>query len=260
MKMPRGTLMDSEAMINRNGKARYLRVAGFAVGAVVIAGVAVVATASAAGISLGFHTASPAAEASDAQAATVEASAQNAVCSDFMKNFANEIHKTQAEINAAFQKAIADTLADEVKSKKITQAQADAIKKKLANQTPCTLPSSLGHTGTKAPTIKTFMQQYFAAAAGALGLTEVQLKSDLAAGQSLSQVATAQHVSEADFRTKLIANLKPSLDAAVTSKSLTSAQEQEILNRLQTGELPYWKPPASKPKARPTPVIPAAAG
>lgn len=242
-------------MVNRTGKARLLRVAGFAAGAVIVAGVAVVATASAAGMSFGLKPASTQSSASsDAQAAAVEASAKSTVCSDFMKNFANEIHKSQAEINAAFQKAIADTLAGEVKSKQITQQQADAIQKKLANTTPCTLPISVGHTA--APTIKTFMQQYVTAAASALGVTEAQLKTDLAAGQSLSQVAAAQHVSEADFRTRLIANLKPSLDAAVTGKTLTSAQEQEILKRLQTGELPYWSLPAKKPK--PSPAVPAA--
>ena len=243
-------------MLNRTGKARYLRVAGFAVGAVLIAGIAVVATASAAGMSFGFRPASSSQPSVDTQAAAVEASASSTVCSDFMKNFAVELKKSQAEINTAFQKAIADTLADEVKNKQITQAQADAIKKKLANQTPCTLPSGDGHKAApKMPAIGMFMQQYVAAAASALGLTETQLKSDLAAGQSLSQVAAAQHVSQADFRTRLIASLKPALDAAVTSKSISSAQEQEILGRLQTGELPLWNMAAKhpRPSAPPSP-------
>ena len=229
--------------------ARFLRVAGFAVGAVVIAGLAVVATASAAGMSFTSRSNPAGAQSTDAQAAAVEKAATSSVCSDFMKNFANEIHKSQAEINAAFQKAIADTLADEVKSKQITQAQADAIRKKLANQTPCTLPNNPGRGGGHAPvpTIKGFMQQYLAAAAAALGVTQAQLQSDLAGGQSLSQVAASRNVSESDFRAKLIANVKPSLDAAVTNKTLTAAQEQEILNRLQTGELPYWNLPTNRP-------------
>ena len=97
-----------------------------------------------------------------------------------------------------------------------------------------------------------FMQQYLAAAASALGLSVDQLQADLKAGQSLSEVAKARNVSEADFRTKLIANLKPSLDAAVTNKALTSAQEQAILTHLQTGELPLWN--ASRPKPSPSPA------
>lgn len=243
-------------MITRIGKARYLRVAGFAVGAVLIAGIAVVVTASAAGMSFGFRPASSS-QPSDSQVAAVEASAKSTVCSDFMKHFAVDISKSQAEINAAFQKAIGETLADQVKSGQITQAQADAIKKKLANQTPCTLQSIAGNKTATKPGIGVFMPQYIAAAASALGITETQLKSDLAAGQSLSQVAAAQHVSEADFRARVIANLKPALDAAVSNKTLTAAQEQAIFSHLQTGELPLWNVQTKHPKPTP-PAAPAA--
>lgn len=244
-------------MITRIGNARYLRVAGFAVGAVLIAGIAVVVTASAAGMSFGFHPTSSS-QPSNAQVAAVEASAKSNVCSDFMKHFARDLGKSQAEINAAFQKAIGETLADQVKSGQLTQAQADAIKKKLANQTPCTLQSIAGHDAASKPGIGAFMQQYIAAAASALGISETQLKSDLAAGQSLSQIAATQHVSESDFRTRVIASLKPALDAAVTSKKLTAAQEQAILSHLQTGELPLWNVQAKHPKPTPSasPAVP----
>ncbi|HKW70654.1 MAG TPA: hypothetical protein VJP81_08745 [Candidatus Dormibacteraeota bacterium] len=234
-------------MITRFWKARYLRIAGMAAGAVAVAGAAVVVTASAAGVSFGSKPANTA-------AAVVDAKTQSSACAAFMKHFADRIHKTQAEINTAFQQAIADTLADEVKSGQITQAQADAIKKKLANQTPCTLPSTAGH-GAEHSTIKAFMQQYLTAAAAALGITETTLKADLAAGQSLSQVAAAQHVSEADFRTKLIANLKPTLDKAVTDKKLTSDQENAIIDALKTRPLPLWNAMEKHPK----PAVPATA-
>ncbi len=238
-------------------RSRHLRVAGMAIGAVAVAGAAVVVTASAAGVSFGVTRSAAPQAPPNANAA--QAAGTSAVCSDFMHNFAVEIKKSQAEINAAFQKAIADTLADQVKSGQITQAQADAIKRKLANQTPCTLPSSIGHTavpGSKAE-IGAYMQQYLTAAAAALGVTDAQLKADLAGGQSLSQVATAQHVSEADFRSRLIANLKPVLDKAVTDKKLTSQQETLILQRLQTAPLPLWTAPVHKPKPAPT-ATPAA--
>ncbi|TMC53439.1 MAG: hypothetical protein E6J20_07175 [Chloroflexi bacterium] len=227
-----------------------------AVGAVAVAGAAVIVTASAAGMSFGLRqSASP--QSAGANLSAAQATASSAACGDFMSHFAVEIKKSQAEINAAFQKAIADTLADEVKSGQITQTQADAIKQKLANQTPCTLPSTIGHAGSKTD-IAAYMQQYVTAAAAALGLSATQLKTDLAGGQSLSQVAAAQHVSEADFRTKLIANLKPALDKAVTDKKLTSQQETLIVQRLQTAPLPLWNAPVHKPKpaATATPATP----
>jgi hypothetical protein len=234
-------------MFTRLARNRFLRVAGLAAGAVAVAGAAVVVTASAAGLSFGFRPSSP----SGAAQAAVDAKAPSAVCSDFMKHFAVEISKSQAEINSAFQKAIADTLADEVKSGQLTQQQADAIKAKLAHQTPCQLPSSFkGHDRGRA--LAGIMQQYLTAAAAALGISQTQLMTDLQGGQSLSQIAAAQHVSEADFRTKLIANLKPVLDKAVADKKLTAAQEQAIIQRLQTGELPLWEKAGIRPKVSPT--------
>jgi hypothetical protein len=244
-------------MVTRLSKMRYLRIAGLAVGMVLIAGVAVVVTASAAGVSFGFHP-SASTQAAPNTANTVDASKSSSACSDFMKHFAVDLSKSQAEINSAFQKAIGETLADEVKNGQLTQAEADAIKKKFASQTPCSLPTSAGHkpgegSGSKSQ-LGVTMQQYLAAAAAALGISESQLSADLKAGQSLADVAKARNVSEADFRTKLAANLKPMLDQAVANKSLTAAQEQAILNRLQTGELPLWTVTRKPVPVKPTPA------
>ena len=230
--------------------SRLIRAASLAMGAVIIGGVAVVATASAAAM-IGFRPSTPA-EANEPALAAAEARVSSQVCGDFMSHFAVEIGKTQAEINAAFQRAIADTLADEVKAGRLTQSQADTIKQRLANRTPC----SFGDLRPGGAKLEAFMQQYVAAAAAALGITEAQLKTDLRNGQSLSQVAAAQKVSEGNFRTKVIATLKPILDKAVANKQITATQEQTILTRLQSGQLPLWdrhmkrKPaPAATPSA-----------
>src|SRR5438046_4908317 len=154
---------ESVDMINRIWKLRHLRVAGLAAGVVAVAGAAVVVTASASGMGFGLRPSS-AAQSNHSELAAVEANSSSAVCSNFMKHFAVEISKSQAEINSAFQRAIADTLADEVKSGQITQAQGDALKKKLANQTPCTLPSTIGHGGANhKANVGAYMQQYVAA-------------------------------------------------------------------------------------------------
>jgi hypothetical protein len=235
-------------------RARILRVAGLSIGAVAVGVAAIAVTASASGMTLNFNRAAAPQSAPQSSLTAAGASPTSAQCSTFMKHFAVEISKTQAQINSAFQKAIADTLADEVKAGQITQAQADAIKAKLANQTPCTLPAVRTPGGDKTA-IGAYMQQYLAAAATALGITQTQLNTDLKSGQSLSQVAAAQHVSEADFRKKLIAGLKPTLDKAVTDKKITSAQEQTIIARLQTGQLPLWNAQVKRPKpAAPSPA------
>ena len=220
---------------------RFLRAAGLAVGAVIIGGVAVVAAASVAGLRPSNVV------ANDLSTTAAEQRISTAACDSFMSHFATEIGKTQAEINAAFQRAIADTLADEVKAGHITQAQADTIKARLANKTPCSLQALAPHRGK----LEAFMQQYVTAAAAALGISEEQLKTDLRNGQSLSQIAASKNVSEATFRAKLIEGLKPALDKAVSNKRITAAQEQTILDRLKTGNLPLWNRPL---KHRPSPA------
>jgi hypothetical protein len=78
-------------------------------------------------------------------------------------------------------------------------------------------------------------------------VTDQALKADLAKGMSLAQVAAAQKVTEAQFRSRLITKLTPVLDAAVTNKQLTTKQEQAIIKRLQTGPIPLWnRSPAPK--------------
>ena len=240
---------------------RHLRIAGFAIGAAAVAGAAVLVTASASGFSIGFRPAS----ATQPQAAGTavelsQASTASTVCNDFISHLASDLGKSQSQVNAAIQKAVGETLADEVKNKQLTQAQADALKQKLASQPPCNLAAGLGkRPGMGAvPPAGAYRQQLLTAAASALGITAAQLKTDLASGMSLSQIAAAQKppVTEAQFRAKLIAQVTPLLDAAVKNQKLTSAQEQAILQRLQTGPIPFWNSPLRRPKA-PAPTAPA---
>ena len=233
-------------------KLRHLRVLGFAVGAVLVAGAAVLVTASAAGLNVGFRPSSAQPAAADTASVSQKAGA-SAVCNDFLSHLSSDLGKSQSQVNAAVQKAIGETLADEVKNKDLTQAQADAIKQKLASQPPCTLAGNLGKP-VAAPgagaTIGAYTAQLISAAASALGITDAQLKTDLASGMTLSQIAAAQNppVTEAQFRTRLIAKLTPLLDTAVSNKKLTSAQEQAILKQLQTGPIPFWSAPMRRPK------------
>jgi hypothetical protein len=213
----------------------FLRIAGLAAGAAAVSGAAVLVTASAAGYSVPFlNSSQPASSASINEAAQA-----SALCTDFISHFSADLNTSQAALNAAFQKAIGETLADQVKNGKLTQAQADKIKARLAGRTPCAIAGALKRPGAGA-NLSTYRQALLSAAASALGITDATLKSDLAKGMTLSQIAAAQHVTEAQFRTKLIANLTPLLDKAVADKLITPAQEKKILNRLQNGPIPLW--------------------
>ena len=245
-------------MIGTIATPRLIRIAGLAAGAVAVAGAAVYVTASAAGYNFSLHPASsqPPAQAALAAAPAGRTGTASAVCNDFLDHFASDLgKKSQADVNTAFQKAIGQTLADEVKNGTITQAQADQVTARLAGKQPCELASGLAAPKPAAGGAA-YRQALIAAAASALGVTSQALTADLAKGMTLHQVADAQNppVTEAQFRTRLIANLTPLLDQAVTNGKLTKAQEQKLLAALQTGPIPLWDRQLKKPATTASPA------
>jgi hypothetical protein len=173
----------------------------------------------------------------------------SAICDGFLTHLTSDLGKglTKAQVNAAIQKAIGETLKDEVTNGDLKQSQADAIKAKLASQPTCVLaglgktagPGDHGRNGAH-------KQMLLTASASVLGISDTQLKTDLASGKTLSDLAAAhqpQPISESQFRTSLIAKLTPMLDTAITNKQLTTEQKAAILKRLQTGPIPFWNKP-----------------
>ena len=71
------------------------------------------------------------------------------------------------------------------------------------------------------------------AVTGYLGLSAQQLRADLAAGQTLSQITTAQHKTVSGLEQTIESAVKSQLDQAVTAGKITAQQEQMILSRLQ---------------------------
>jgi hypothetical protein len=237
-------------MINRLAKLSSLRIVGLAAGAAAVSGVAVLVTASAAGYNVPFLSSSSSAPQASAASLDQLAAQPSALCTDFLTHFSADLNTSQAAVNAAYQNAIGETLADEVKSGKLTQARADAIKQRLAGKPLCSIAPKL-----RAPAaLGAFRPALLSAEASALGISDQTLKADLVKGMTLSQIASAQHVSEADFRNRVVAKLKPVLDAAVTNKKLTPAREQAIIKRLQTGPIPLWNKPMPARKAAVAPT------
>lgn len=239
-------------MITSIATPKNFRIVGFAAGGAAIAGAAVVLTASAAGVNFSWPKGStnPPAAASVTEKSTGSASG---VCNEFVTHFASDLGSSQTKVDSAYQQAIAQTLADEVKAGRMTQAQADKIKSQLTGKPPCAIAGSLKAPRNAGGDI--YQQELLTAAASALGISSDTLKADLAKGMTLHQIADAQNppVTEDQFRAKLIAALKPLLDAGVTNKRLTSEQEQKILAGLQSGPIPFWDKPMHKPVATVTP-------
>src|SRR5260370_36999368 len=85
---------DTQKVMTSLAKLRHVRVLGFAAGAVLVAGAAVLVTASAAGLNVGFRPSS----SQPAPAGTASISQQtsaSAVCNDFLSHLSSDLGKSQ---------------------------------------------------------------------------------------------------------------------------------------------------------------------
>jgi hypothetical protein len=78
------------------------------------------------------------------------------------------------------------------------------------------------------------------AEADVLGIKPEELVKDLKAGQKVSDLAKAKGMTKEQFAARLIANLKPRLDALVDHKVITRAQADKVLDWIQKGHVPFW--------------------
>ena len=140
--------------------------------------------------------------------------------------------KLKADITTAIQ----DTLGKAVSTGVMTQSQADQAKLKLAqNQNNGNSPG-FGFFGSMRAGFKGGFNNLLSQAeiAKALGISESTLQSDLKAGQTLTDIAKAQNMDYATFKSTVLADAKTTLDAAVKNNKITAAQEQTQLSNLST--------------------------
>lgn len=232
---------------------RYLKIAGAGLGAALIAGAVVAVTALAA-------SPSPSAKPSASPSPGSKQAAAQAACDAYIGHLAKDLGKSTDQVKKALADARGQTIDDLVKQGKLTQAQGDQLKSKLAGgQDVCAgALAGLGGRGPGGPggpggALGKLRTASIDEIAKTLGISSSELQTDFKNGQTLEQIAAAKGMDESAFRTKLVANVKADLDPMVASGKLTQAQETAILNRLQTGPLPFWNRTV-KPGARPSPA------
>ena len=81
-----------------------------------------------------------------------------------------------------------------------------------------------------------------------LGITPQTLIKDLKAGQKVSDLAKDRGITQEQFETRLVANLKPRLETLVDKKVITQAQADRILDRISKGHIPFWNGPHPRKK------------
>ena len=210
----------------------YVGVAGTLLAAALI-GLVTVAAASP------KPSASPSASPSSSPSAS-QSKAQT-YCSSFVNHLASDLGKKPDQVQKAISDALDQTLADAVKAGDLTQKQADAIKARRGNDQVCA--GALGRIGHGAGAgTRIGLAEY----AKALGITQQELRQDLASGKTVKDIAASKGMDENAFRNNLVNAAKSDLDPKVASGQLTQKQEDNILAKLKSAPLPMWDQPVKR--------------
>ena len=147
----------------------------------------------------------------------------------FLNDAARRLHVTPQQLENALRGAALDRLDAAVKAGRLTQQQADAIKRRL--QSGHGLGLGAGHLFRHHGRFE--HRAGLDAAAAYLGLTDVELRNQLTAGKSLADIAGARGKTVSGLEAALIAPVRKRLDTAVKAGRITQAQEQRFLARIQ---------------------------
>jgi hypothetical protein len=163
---------------------------------------------------------------------------------------AGRLHVTPQALSSALKQALADQVDAAVAAGRLTKQQGDELKARITKrQMPALGGFGLGfgfrHGGPgfgveprggmfgRGPA-GGIVEAGSKAVAAYLGITQAQLRSALASGQSLAQIAKAHGKTTDGLVAAIVAAAKTRLDREVAAKDLTSAQEKAILGRLET--------------------------
>ena len=159
--------------------------------------------------------------------ASTPAATGNQYCDLFTQNLAKRLGISVTTLQQDRQGAFSDVLAQMVKDGKITQAQADQIKQRMASH-PLNNCAGIKAARFNGIAVGPFLKKYRAdivnEVAQGLKLSSNQLMTQLKAGQSVDQIAQAQHVSLTDLHTLVIKALNDALSKAVSAGDLTQSQ------------------------------------
>ncbi len=203
----------------------------------VIGGVALLAI----GLLVGAFFAGPliasAASGGNSTASTTAATTgTNTYCTAYQQNLANELHISVSTLQQDQKTAIDDTINQMVKDGKLTQAQATTLEARVNAHQACTgkgkaNPAAHFVTGQF---LKKYRGDIETSVASGLHLTTAQLTTQLQSGQSLSQIATAQHVTTTQLQTIVTNAVQSALNKAVSNKDLTQTQANTFAQMMKS--------------------------
>ena len=155
-------------------------------------------------------------------------------CQTFLDAFAKQLGVDESALLPAV-KAAADAAIDKALADgKISKDTADALKGRVANADGdvCGLMGARFPGLNRVAIVGTIGSDMVSAAANALHLTVADLKSKVASGTSLKQIASDQKVDYATVTSAVHAAAKADLDKLVGDGKLTAERETAILGRI----------------------------
>ena len=169
-------------------------------------------------------------------AAGTPGATKNQYCDLFEQSLAKRLGVSVSTLQQDRQGAFGDVLAQLVKDGKITQAQADQIKQRMASHPlkDCSGVNAGRFVGiASGQFLKKYLNAALSEVSQGLKLTPDQLMTQLKSGQSLNDVAQAQHVSQTDLRNLMSKAISDQLSKAVSAGDLTQAQADAYQKMLQ---------------------------
>lgn len=176
--------------------------------------------------------------------AAVAATSTGSAPNDFLDSVAKHLGISRQKLDDATKAAAIDQVDAQLKAGKITQAQADALKKRIQSGDIPPLGAlrgggpgpgfGFGGPGGPLPLLKAGIGDSVAGAAKYLGLSESALRDQLRSGKSLADVAKAQNKDLGGLKDAILAAAKSDLDKAVADKQITQAQADDVYNGLKS--------------------------
>ncbi len=169
--------------------------------------------------------------------ATATPSANEQYCQLFVQTLAKNLHVSQSQLESATQAALRTTIEQAYKDGKITQAQETKLLNRVSqlDAHPCAAMGRMygHHGGQYSGALANARQAILSAVAAKLNLSAATLQSDLASGQTLPQIAAAQHVSIADVNATYLSALHAQLTTAVSSGAISQQQANQAYTKVQ---------------------------
>ena len=160
-------------------------------------------------------------------ATQIGSSAGSAPAQAFVADLASRLNLSPSSLSASLKATLEDRINAAVAAGRITPARGAALKARIAAGEGVRRQGAQRRDGRGALRIGSSAAEHY------LGISAATLRSDLATGQTLAQIASATPGKTTDgLKAAVLAKAKTRLDAAVASGAITSAQESARLARL----------------------------